>query len=90
MGIYGHMVNNKPGEAQDVDEGDEAPSAAMKDLETTLKQLNDTIDSTLSNQGEYGVTHSEQQASTAPSTKEEPEFTLSSSPTYKGPSLKKD
>ena len=84
------MVNNKPGsggEAQEGDEGDEPPSAAMKDLETTLKQLNNTIDTTLSHQGEYGVTHSEQQA---PSTKEEPQFTLSSSPTYKGPPLKKD
>ena len=90
MGIYGHMVN-KPGsgEAQEVDEGDEAPSAAMKDLETTLKQLNDTIDTTLSNQGEYGVTHSRHQDPALSSTKEEPEFTLSSSPTYKGP-LKKD
>lgn len=96
MAVYGHMVKQPSSgiEDKEEDQDDGEPSAAMKDLEQTLKKLNENIDATLSNQGEYGVSQSTTAipenimtttTSPSPQLKEEPQFTLASSPTYKGP-----
>ena len=79
------------------DNGDKVTTAAMKDLEHTLEQLNKGIDATLSQQGEYGASvstagteHGDSSPTISSKSKEEAHFTLASSPTYRGPLRDKD
>ena len=97
MGIYGHMVNRPSatpegggGEKKEENDGDSVSMATMKDLEQTLEELNKGIDSTLSQQGEYGASISTAGTEVPKSKEEDTHFTLASSPTYTGPLREKD